>query len=58
MRSLAQAHGGHATLYRGDPHREQVFHPLPAGLMNLHRRLKQAFDPHGIFNPGRMYREL
>jgi glycolate oxidase FAD binding subunit len=58
VRSLAQAHGGHATLYRGDPDREQVFHPLPAGLMNLHRRLKQAFDPHGIFNPGRMYREL
>ena len=43
---------------RGDPHRDQVFHPLPTGLMNLHRRLKQAFDPHGIFNPGRMYREL
>ena len=58
VRSLAQAHGGHATRYRGDPDREQVFHPLPAGLMNLHRRLKQAFDPHGIFNPGRMYREL
>jgi glycolate oxidase FAD binding subunit len=58
VRSLAQAHGGHATLYRGDPDREQVFHPLPSGLMNLHRRLKRAFDPHGIFNPGRMYREL
>ena len=58
VRSLAQAHGGHATLYRGDLQREQVFHPLPAGLMNLHRRLKQAFDPHGIFNPGRMYREF
>lgn len=58
VRSLAQAHGGHATLYRGDPQRDQVFHPLPDGLMTLHRRLKQAFDPHGIFNPGRMYREL
>ncbi|HEX2200618.1 MAG TPA: FAD-linked oxidase C-terminal domain-containing protein [Gammaproteobacteria bacterium] len=21
----------------------------------MHRRLKQAFDPHRIFNPGRMY---
>jgi glycolate oxidase FAD binding subunit len=58
VRSLAQAHGGHATLYRGDPQREQIFHPLPAPLMVLHRRLKQAFDPHGIFNPGRMYGEL
>ncbi len=58
VRSLAQTHGGHATLYRGDPHRDQVFHPLPEGLLSLHRRLRQAFDPHGIFNPGRMYREL
>ncbi len=56
VRSLAQAHGGHATLFRGDPQRDSVFHPLPDGLMRLHRRLKQAFDPHGIFNPGRLYR--
>jgi FAD/FMN-containing dehydrogenase len=26
--------------------------------MNAHRALKQAFDPKGIFNPGRMYRGL
>jgi glycolate oxidase FAD binding subunit len=38
--------------------REAVFQPLPAGLMTLHQRLKQAFDPAGIFNPGRMYPEL
>jgi len=58
VRSLAQAHGGHATLYRGDTRREDVFHPLPEALLKLQRRVKQAFDPHGIFNPGRMYREL
>ena len=58
VRSLAQAHAGHATLYRGDGRGEEVFHPLPDALLNLQRRLKQAFDPHGIFNPGRMYREL
>jgi hypothetical protein len=23
--------------------------------MKIHRRLKDAFDPHGILNPGRMY---
>jgi glycolate oxidase FAD binding subunit len=27
-------------------------------LMNLHRRLKAAFDPAGILNPGRMYAGL
>jgi len=26
--------------------------------MKLHRNLKQAFDPAGIFNPGRMYSQL
>jgi len=49
--------GGHATLFRGD-HTGAVFHPLPAPLMTIHRRLKHAFDPAGIFNPGRLYPEF
>jgi glycolate oxidase FAD binding subunit len=32
-----------------------VFHPLPEANMALTRRLKEAFDPHHILNPGRMY---
>jgi glycolate oxidase FAD binding subunit len=32
-----------------------VFQPLAEVNMNLIRRLKEAFDPHGILNPGRMY---
>jgi glycolate oxidase FAD binding subunit len=32
-----------------------VFQPLPEVNMNLIRRLKEAFDPHRILNPGRMY---
>lgn len=47
--------GGHATLFRTHGSREQVFQPLPENLAKLHQALKEAFDPHRIFNPGRMY---
>jgi glycolate oxidase FAD binding subunit len=57
IRDWAAAHGGHATLF----HKKNVaadcvpvFHPLNDGLLRLHRNLKQAFDPTGILNPGRM----
>lgn len=49
--------GGHATLLRGpDPLRVVVppFQPQPAELAALSRRIKGAFDPEGILNPGRM----
>lgn len=58
IRDVAQAAGGHATLFRKEPGAAGVFHPLPVTLMNLHRRVKQTFDPHGILNPGRMYAGL
>ncbi len=57
IREAAAHAGGHATRFR-DHDRDDVFHPLPEGLMSVHRRLKQAFDPKGIMNPGRMYRDL
>ena len=50
--------GGHATLFRRGDHEKDVFQPLPAPLMMIHEKLKKAFDPHGILNPGRMYRGL
>jgi glycolate oxidase FAD binding subunit len=35
--------------------RSGVFHPLQPALLKIHRRLKDAFDPAGVLNPGRMY---
>jgi len=54
----AAAVGGHATLFRGGTGPGEVFAPLSAPLMRLHRALKRAFDPAGVLNPGRMYADL
>ena len=58
VRAATVAGGGHATLFRGARADEAVFTPLPAPLLALHQRLKAAFDPAVIINPGRMYAEL
>jgi glycolate oxidase FAD binding subunit len=55
VRSAAERAGGHATLFRGGERSAGVFHPLAPPLLKIHRRLKSAFDPAGIFNPGRLY---
>jgi glycolate oxidase FAD binding subunit len=59
-RAVAMA-GGHATLIRASEavRREvEVFQPQAPALEKLSRGLKQAFDPYGILNPGRMYRTI
>lgn len=56
--AAAQQAGGHATLFRNGARDAGVFHPLSPVSLQLHRKLKAAFDPHGIFNPGRMYAEI
>ncbi len=58
MREVAVRAGGHATLFRGGDKSAGVFALLPPSLMEVHRRLKQSFDPYGVFNPGRLYPEL
>jgi len=58
MQEIAARAGGHATLFRGGDKSNGVFAPLQPVLMEVHRRLKQSFDPYGVFNPGRMYPEL
>jgi len=55
LRSSAERANGHATLFRGGDKSVGVFHPLKPAIAKIHRRLKSAFDPAGILNPGRMY---
>jgi glycolate oxidase FAD binding subunit len=48
---------GHATLVAGSPALRSsvaVFEPQPVSLAALSRRVKDAFDPAHILNPGRM----
>lgn len=58
VRAAAGAAGGHAVLFRGGDRAGPVFHPLPDALSAVHKKLKRAFDPDGIFNPGRMYPDI
>jgi len=49
--------GGHATLLRATPaHRATTpaFQPEPEAVALLSARVKEKFDPAGIFNPGKM----
>ncbi len=55
IRAAAATVGGHATLFRGGDKDVGVFHPLPAAVARIQQNLQHAFDPHAIFNPGRMY---
>jgi len=59
VRKAAARHGGHATLFRaaGQP-LVPVFHPPSPGVRAISERLKQEFDPTGMFNPGRLFREF
>jgi len=57
--SHAETLGGHARLFRdnngGVGSRLQ---PLSPGLLNWHKKIKHAFDPKGILNPGLMYKDV
>ena len=58
IREAAARAGGHATLFRAADKSAGAFHPLDAPILRIHRNLKQAFDPRGIFSPGRMYADF
>ena len=58
VREAVKRAKGHATLFRAAAKPAAAFAPLDPVLMRLHRELKAAFDPAGIFNPGRLYAEM
>lgn len=61
LRQATAAVGGSATLFItacvGSTGATDRFTPLTPALAQIHQRLKNEFDPAGIFNRGRMYSE-
>ena len=58
LHAIAKAHGGHATALRNVAPGDDVFTPLDPATFALTQRIKDAFDPRRILNPGRMYKDL
>ena len=57
VRAALGATGGHATLVRAPQAVREavpVFQPPSPALAALAQRVKESFDPKGLFNPGRM----
>ena len=46
------------ALFRAADKSAGVFAPLAPPLLRIHRNLKAAFDPAGVFNPGRLVADL
>lgn len=60
VRQAVAGSGGHAMLFRAPAELREVvpvFQPQGTAKAELTRRIKAAFDPAGILNPGRMYAE-
>ncbi|MBR9909739.1 MAG: glycolate oxidase subunit GlcE [Gammaproteobacteria bacterium] len=55
LNELVPAGRGEVCGFRHGDRSGEVFPPMAAPLQALHQRLKAAFDPARLFNPGRMY---
>ena len=55
LQKLATGAGGNVSLFAGGNRDGQVLPTPDPVVANLQLRLKNAFDPMGIFNPGRLY---
>ncbi|MBA4100170.1 MAG: glycolate oxidase subunit GlcE [Rhodospirillum sp.] len=59
VRKAVATAGGHATLVRGPDALRRAIDVFPMDApLGLLKRTKAAFDPHGVLNPCRMYRDL
>ena len=58
LRAAAVQAGGHATVFRSPatPANDMpsVFSTLPIVQQRIQRELQKQFDPHGVFNTGRL----
>jgi glycolate oxidase FAD binding subunit len=58
VRAAAAKSKGYATLIRAPASVRAIvpsFEPQPSALAELSRRIKTAFDPAGVLNPGRFF---
>jgi glycolate oxidase FAD binding subunit len=61
VRAAVRAIGAQAMLFRGSADlraRLDVFEPQEQSLAGLTKRVKEAFDPKGVLNPGRMWPQV
>ncbi len=58
VHAIARSLGGHATALRTTVPIDDIFAPLDPAMRALTARIKDAFDPKRILNPGRMYKDL
>lgn len=62
LRQATASVGGSATIFIAtkaiNERARGIFSPLKPAIAQIHQRLKNEFDPVGIFNPGRMYPEF
>jgi len=54
---LAARLGGHATCFARDRESGTGMQPLESGILRLNQRVKEAMDPHGLINRGRLLEE-
>jgi glycolate oxidase FAD binding subunit len=55
MAERAARAGGQVSLFCHGDRSGEVMHPPPSPVRAIQQRLKAAFDPGGIFNPGHLY---